>query len=295
MNEISTFKVPAEIIADGKVRVVLKDGEPWFVAKDISSALGYRDSSDMLKRLDEDEVFKATRDKSGSFIPKSFFGNQGYLNLIDESGLYTSILGSKIKGAKRFKKWVTKEVLPSIRKTGSYSVKGEEPQAEVSKISEKERIENNLLALKFAQDNLAVSDEDRTRMARKMFDTFGLDTSYFPDFVDGEATFSLTQLLKQNGVKMSAKKVNTLLEADGIIEKKFRDSSKTKLIKDENGDEVEIKVQKQFWSITEAGGEFGKNVVSTHGSSTETQVRFFEEKFMELLEKLEIDCNCQKS
>jgi phage regulator Rha-like protein len=171
----------------------------------------------------------------------------------------------------------------------------QEPQAEVSKISEKERLENNLLALKFAQDNLAVSDEDRTRMARKMFDTFGLDTSYFPDFVDGKASFSLSQLLRQNGVKMSAVKVNALLQADGLIEKKFRDSSKTKLIKDENGEEKEVKVQKQFWSITKAGEEFGKNVVSTHGSSTETQVRFFEEKFMELLEKLEIDCNCQKS
>jgi hypothetical protein len=167
----------------------------------------------------------------------------------------------------------------------------QEAQAEVSKIYEKEKIENNLLALKFAQDNLATSDEDKTRMARKMFNTFGLDTSYLPDYIDGKASFSLTQLLKQNGVEMSAVKVNALLEADGFIEKKFRDSSKTKLIKDDNGDEVEIKVQKQFWSITEIGEEFGKNVVSTHGSSAETQVRFYEDKFSELLEKLGISCN----
>jgi hypothetical protein len=69
--------------------------------------------------------FTACFGKSASFIPEEFFGNQGLLSIINEWGLYTSILGSKLPNAKDFKKWVTREVLPEIRKTGSYSLQKE--------------------------------------------------------------------------------------------------------------------------------------------------------------------------
>lgn len=91
--------------------VTADDGEPWFVAKEIAEILDYTDTEAMTRRLDDDE--KQNRQIVG-------FGPRG-VTLINESGLYSAILGSQKAEAKPFKKWVTAEVLPSIRKTGSYS------------------------------------------------------------------------------------------------------------------------------------------------------------------------------
>lgn len=93
----------------GDVRVIIKNDEPWFVAKDISEKLGYSETNAMTKRLDEDE-----------FISDKLEGMNMKSTLINESGLYNAVLGSKISSAKNFKKWVTGEVLPTIRKTGGY-------------------------------------------------------------------------------------------------------------------------------------------------------------------------------
>lgn len=97
-----------------KIRIITDEqGEPWFVAKDVCEALGYSNTRDAIaKHVDEeDRNTVAIRD-----------GNRGNPNqaIINESGLYSLILGSKLENAKRMKRWVTSEVLPSIRKTGSY-------------------------------------------------------------------------------------------------------------------------------------------------------------------------------
>lgn len=94
-----------------ELRGGLINGEPYFVAMDIAKALGYVDAYSMTRRLDDDEV--QNHQVSG-------FGNRG-INLINESGLYNAILGSDKDEAKQFKKWVTSEVLPSIRKNGMYA------------------------------------------------------------------------------------------------------------------------------------------------------------------------------
>lgn len=96
----------------GKIRTATIDDEPWFVAKDISDKLGYAQTSNMMKRIDEEDSKSSILDGMNM---KSL--------LINESGLYSAILGSKLKSAKRFKHWVTSEVLPSIRKTGQYAQK----------------------------------------------------------------------------------------------------------------------------------------------------------------------------
>ena len=93
----------------GSVRVVEINNEPWFVAKDISDFLNYSDASAMTRHLDEDEKANCQIDS----MSKSQI-------IINESGLYSAILRSKRPEAKRFKKWVTSEVLPSIRQTGGY-------------------------------------------------------------------------------------------------------------------------------------------------------------------------------
>lgn len=101
------------------LRVVMRDGEPWFVAADVCAALGIGNTSDALRRLDEDEQALVS-------IEGISRGND-QVNIINESGLYSLILGSRKPEAKKFKKWVTSEVLPAIRKTGSYHAAPPQP------------------------------------------------------------------------------------------------------------------------------------------------------------------------
>ena len=110
MSDNSTNVIPFNF-GKQQVRTLLIDGEPWFVATDISAALQYRDSFNMCRNLDDDE--------KGTQIVSTLGGAQEML-AINESGLYSAILRSRKSEAKIFKKWVTGEVLPAIRKTGRY-------------------------------------------------------------------------------------------------------------------------------------------------------------------------------
>lgn len=105
------------------VRVLMRDGEPWFVAKDISGILGYSETEKMIRRLDADEKTTIPFRGSGS-------NYQTNISIINESGLYNAVLGSTKPNAREFRKWVTGEVLPSIRKTGGYLIakKDESPE-----------------------------------------------------------------------------------------------------------------------------------------------------------------------
>lgn len=108
MNEIKIF----ENVELGKVRTINIDDEPWLVGKDVAEALGYKDTSDALKKhVDADD--KLTRRFADS-------GQNREMYIINESGLYALIFSSKLPTAKKFKHWVTSEVLPAIRKTGGY-------------------------------------------------------------------------------------------------------------------------------------------------------------------------------
>lgn len=94
-----------------QVRTVLVDGEPWFVATDVATILGYRMASDLTRRLDDDE--KGTRSVRTP-------GGDQQVSIISEPGLFAAILGSQVPGARKFKRWVTHEVLPQIRRTGQF-------------------------------------------------------------------------------------------------------------------------------------------------------------------------------
>jgi len=98
-----------------EVRTMLIDDQPWFVAGDVATALEYRIAGDMTRNLDDDE--------KGTQIVRTLGGDQEML-VINESGLYSAILRSRKAEAKRFKKWVTAEVLPAIRRTGRYEDAG---------------------------------------------------------------------------------------------------------------------------------------------------------------------------
>lgn len=108
MNNLKIFE-NAEF---GQIRTVVIDGEPWFVGKDVAVALGYSEPRSVVsKKVDEEDKGVAKMDTPSGLQE---------MTIINESGLYALIFGSKLDSAKKFKHWVTAEVLPSIRKTGKY-------------------------------------------------------------------------------------------------------------------------------------------------------------------------------
>lgn len=116
-NELQIFNNPEF----GEVRTTVIDGEPWLVGKDVAAALGYeRESKAVVDHVDEDDrtmIDGKTQSRFGIEL-----GQRGGW-LINESGLYSLVLSSKLPTAKKFKRWITSEVLPTIRKTGSYSTR----------------------------------------------------------------------------------------------------------------------------------------------------------------------------
>lgn len=114
----------------GKVRVLSIDNEPWFVGRDVAEVLGYSNTRDAIsKHVDEEDKGVAKCDTPS--------GAQ-QMTIINESGMYSLILSSKLPNAKKFKRWVTSEVLPSIRKTGSYNLPDFNNPAEAARAWAKE-------------------------------------------------------------------------------------------------------------------------------------------------------------
>lgn len=107
-----------------QVRILVLDNEPWFVAKDVAQVLEYVDNRRMLDLVDEEDKQVINPQKiEAAKIAESFSSNTFKVSIINESGLYAVIFGSTKPSAKGFKKWVTSEVLPQIRKTGKYESK----------------------------------------------------------------------------------------------------------------------------------------------------------------------------
>lgn len=117
MNALQVFTNPEF----GTVRTLLIDSEPWAVGKDIATALGYDDPAQAVrKHVDTEDRIMGRRNDTPPVTDNK--GRTQYPTWINESGLYSLILSSKLPSAKRFKRWVTSEVLPALRKTGSYTV-----------------------------------------------------------------------------------------------------------------------------------------------------------------------------
>lgn len=112
MNELKIFNNPDF----GDIRTMLIDGEPWFVGKDVAASLGYGDGKSLANA-----IAKHVSDEDKGVTEMMTPGGRQNMTIINESGLYSLIFGSKLESAKKFKKWVTSEVLPAIRKTGGYA------------------------------------------------------------------------------------------------------------------------------------------------------------------------------
>lgn len=143
----------------GQIRTVTIDNEPWFVGYDVADALGYKNQSDALAKhvAEEDkQVLQKSQITTLAFVP-----NRGF-TCINESGLYALIFGSKLESAKRFKHWVTSEVLPSIRRTGSYEMEQYSPEMKAILMHDKklvkmdERVTNleNTMTIDYGQQQV---------------------------------------------------------------------------------------------------------------------------------------------
>lgn len=151
MNTLQVFENPEF----GSIRTVEIGGEPWLVGKDVAVALGYSNPSKAVA------IHVDKEDKSFEMMPVSDAQNGNLVKtaLINESGLYSLILSSKLPGAKKFKRWVTAEVLPSIRKTGGYSV----PSAEDAPASKKD-IADLIAAVQLMAEQMAALAAHKTAL-----------------------------------------------------------------------------------------------------------------------------------
>ncbi len=144
MNEMQVFTNPEF----GKIRTLEIKGEPWLVGKDVATALGYSNPSKAVM------VHVDKEDKSFEMLPVSDSQNGNLVKtaLINESGLYSLILSSKLPSAKKFKRWVTSEVLPAIRKTGTYTIPSTK-SSECSPVKRRElTVDDYIVAARLASD-----------------------------------------------------------------------------------------------------------------------------------------------
>lgn len=160
MNEIQIFS-NSEF---GDIRTVMIDGEPWFVGKDLSESLGYKSNTSAMRNVDGDDK---------RVCPVSTPSGTQKMTVVNESGMYALIFGSKLESAKKFKKWVTSEVLPSIRKTGGYGAPKTIPE------------QIQLLAQGNVELNKRMDEvQDKTDKLAERFDKFEKELPLMPNEAD---------------------------------------------------------------------------------------------------------------
>ena len=186
MNDIQIFNNPEF----GEIRTVVIDNEPWFVGNDCAKALGYKNLySGVSKNVDEEDR---------RLSPVGSTSGVQDTTIINESGLYSLIFGSKLESAKKFKKWVTSEVLPSIRKTGSYIM----PQTTDGKIA--------LLA----QGHIELKEE--VDSIREDLENLKMDLPILPVEAD-----RITEAVRRKGVSILGGKSSTAYQNKGLRQKLY--------------------------------------------------------------------------
>lgn len=199
MTDLQIFNSPEF----GAIRTIEKDGEPWFVGKDVAVVLGYGDTDQALRKHIDDED-KLTRRFDGS-------GQNRQMTIINESGLYSLVLSSKLPTAKKFKRWVTNEVIPSIRKHGAYMTP--------------ETLEKVLLSpdtlMQLAQN---LKDEQEKRKALEAQIESQKPAVLFTGAVETSKTSiligELAKMLKQNGVNIGQNRLFAWMREKGYLIKR---------------------------------------------------------------------------
>lgn len=183
MNELQIFNNEKF----GRVRTTMINDEPYFVGKDVAEILGYNQTNNMVKRLDESD-----------FISSKLEGMNMNSILVNESGLYSAIFGSKLKEAREFKHWVTSEVLPTIRKHGAYMTEKTiekaltSPDFLIRLATELKEAQDNNKKLKAVNANLTVEKQIMQPKA-----------DYFDELVDRNLLTNIRETAKQLQIKQT--------------------------------------------------------------------------------------------
>lgn len=193
MNDLKIF----ENKEFGEIRTVVKDGEPWFVGKDVAEILGHSNPQRALRDYIDDD------DKGVTKIVTP--GGTQTMAIINESGLYSLILSSKLPNAKKFKKWVTSEVLPSIRKNGGY-IAGQDTMSDDELMAR---------ALQVAQNKILERDKQIETMKPKAIFADAVAASHTSILIG-----DLAKLISQNGVSIGQKRLFKWLRDNGYLIKR---------------------------------------------------------------------------
>ena len=195
MNKLQTFTNDSF----GEVRTVLKDNEPWFVAADVCRALEIGNPSQAVSRLDEDEKFTTLISNESAASGKSS------LSFINEPGLYSLVLGSRKPEARAFKRWITHEVVPTIRRHGMYATNEllDNPDLLIEAATRIKVQREKIAAL---ETTVAVQSQQLAEAAPKV--------SYYDLILNCKDLISISKIAKDYG--MSAVKMNDLLRDMGI-------------------------------------------------------------------------------
>ena len=189
MNELQIFN-NAEF---GQIRTIVIDGEPWFVGKDISIVLGYKDTIAATR--------KNVSDEDKRVCPVGTPSGTQRMTVINESGLYSLIFGSKLESAKKFKRWVTSDVLPQLRQTGTYQL------TSLSKNPVK-LLEAHYEAIKFVDNKVDTLTE--------WVDKIEMDLPILPIEAD-----LITEAVKRKGVSILGGKLSAAYNNRGLRKKVF--------------------------------------------------------------------------
>ena len=190
MNELTIFENPEF----GAIRTVKLDGEPWLVGKDVAEALGYTNPRKALIDHVDDEDKGVTK----CYTP----GGDQDMTIINESGLYSLVLSSKLPTARKFRRWVTSEILPSIRKTGGYNLPKDYPSA-LRALADTEEKRLALLAENEAQ--------------RQVIADFEPVWQYVDTILHSKGSLATSQIAADYGI--SARALNRILHEEGIQHK----------------------------------------------------------------------------
>lgn len=200
MNEIKLFNNPEF----GEVRAVSINNNPWFVGKDVAQVLGYSDTAQAIRKHVDAE------DKG--VVEMTTPGGVQQITAINESGLYSLILSSKLPGAKKFKHWVTSEVLPSLRKHGGY-IAGQEEMSDTELIAKALLVADRKIKEKDQQIRQLTDEAEEMRPKALFADSVAAANN---SILIGE----LAKLLRQNGVDTGAKRLFAWMRDNGYLVKR---------------------------------------------------------------------------
>ena len=206
MNELKIFKNEEF----GQVRTVMIDGEPYFVGKDVAEILGYAEPRSAISKKVDDEDRGVAKMETPSGMQE--------MTIINESGLYSLILSSKLESAKKFKRWVTSEVLPTIRKQGYYTADNNKNDETKAKLLRAEAIVINAKNRAFNTIMKSIDNKQLSPIAVQVFGLKGLESVFGVDVGNllpkTEKTYSATEVGNMLGI--SAVKVGRLANANGL-------------------------------------------------------------------------------